>query len=139
MCPTLCDPTNRSTPGLPVHRQLPEFTQARVHRVSDAILPSHLLWLHRDKKSTKARSLPLSLYFVVIFVYASLSFSSDLVREIISVDPQLRFSICFQETTSDRNENVLDSIPNLHARDSWGRPLPWDHLAVFWGPRPTVT
>ena len=40
-CPTLCDPMNRSTPGLPVHHQLPEFTQSRVHRVSDAIQPSH--------------------------------------------------------------------------------------------------
>ena len=41
--PTLCDPMNRSTPGLPVHPQLPEFTQTRVHRVSDAIQPSHPL------------------------------------------------------------------------------------------------
>ena len=40
-CPTLCDPTNRSTPGLPVHHQLPEFTQTHVHRVRDAIQPSH--------------------------------------------------------------------------------------------------
>ena len=40
-CPTLCDPMNRSTPGLPVHYQLPEFTQTHVHRVSDAIRPSH--------------------------------------------------------------------------------------------------
>ena len=39
--PTLCDPMNRSTPGLPVHHQLPEFTQTHVHRVGDAILPSH--------------------------------------------------------------------------------------------------
>ena len=42
-CPTLCDPMNRSTPGLPVHHQLPEFTQNHVHRVSDAIQPSHPL------------------------------------------------------------------------------------------------
>ena len=42
-CPTLCDPMNRSTPGLPVHHQLPEFTQTQVHRVSDAIQPSHPL------------------------------------------------------------------------------------------------
>ena len=42
-CPTLCDPTNRSTPGLPVQHQLPEFTQTHVHRVSDAIQPSHPL------------------------------------------------------------------------------------------------
>ena len=36
-CPTLCDPINHSTPGLPVHHQLPEFTQTHVHRVNDAI------------------------------------------------------------------------------------------------------
>ena len=39
-CPTLCDHMNRSTTGLPVH-QLPEFTQTHVHRVGDAIQPSH--------------------------------------------------------------------------------------------------
>ena len=42
-CPTLCDPMNRSTPGLPVHHQLPKSTQTHVHRVSDAIEPSHPL------------------------------------------------------------------------------------------------
>ena len=40
-CLTLCDPMNCSTPGLPVHHQLPEFTQTHVLRVSDAIQPSH--------------------------------------------------------------------------------------------------
>ena len=43
-CPTLCDPMNHSTPGqghLPVHHQLPEFAQTHVHRVGDAIQPSH--------------------------------------------------------------------------------------------------
>ena len=38
-----CDPMNRSTPGLPVHHQLLEFTQTHVHRVGDAIQPSHPL------------------------------------------------------------------------------------------------
>ena len=42
LCPTLCDPMNCSTPGLPVYHQLPEFTQTHVHRVGDAIQPSHL-------------------------------------------------------------------------------------------------
>ena len=42
-CPTLCDPMNHSTPGLPVHHQLPESTQTHVHCVSDAIQPSHPL------------------------------------------------------------------------------------------------
>ena len=41
-CPTLCNPMNCSTPGLPVHHQLPEFTQTHVHRVGDAIQLSHL-------------------------------------------------------------------------------------------------
>ena len=41
--PTLCNPMNRSTPGLPVYHQLPEFTQTHVHRVSGAIHPSHPL------------------------------------------------------------------------------------------------
>ena len=42
-CPTLCDPMDCSTPGLPVHHQLPEFTQTHVHWVSDTIQPSHPL------------------------------------------------------------------------------------------------
>ena len=42
-CPTLCDPMNCSMPGLPVHHQLPEFTQTHIHQVSDAIQPSHPL------------------------------------------------------------------------------------------------
>ena len=42
-CPTLCDPMNRSTPGLPVHHWLPELTQTHAHRVRDAIQPSHPL------------------------------------------------------------------------------------------------
>ena len=42
-CPTLWDPMNRSTPGLPVHHQLLEFTQIHVHWVGDAIQPSHPL------------------------------------------------------------------------------------------------
>ena len=42
-CPTLCDPMNHSTPGVPVHHQHPEFTETHVHRVSDAIQTSHPL------------------------------------------------------------------------------------------------
>ena len=43
LCLTLCDPMNCSTPGLPVHHHLPEFTQTHIHPVSDAIQPSHPL------------------------------------------------------------------------------------------------
>ena len=42
-CPNLCDPMNRSTPGLPVHHHLPDFTQTHVHWLGDAIQPSHPL------------------------------------------------------------------------------------------------
>ena len=55
-CPTLCDPMNHSTPGLPVHHHLPEFTQTHVHRVSDAIQLSHPL-------SSCPQSLPASESF----------------------------------------------------------------------------
>ena len=57
-CLTLCDPMNRSTPGLPVHHQLPvfEFTQTHIHRVSDAIQPSHPL----SSPSPRHESLPAS-------------------------------------------------------------------------------
>ena len=43
LCPTFCDPMNRSTQGLPVHHQLLEFIQTHVHQVSDTIQPSHPL------------------------------------------------------------------------------------------------
>ena len=43
LCPTLCAPMNCSTPDLPVHHKLPEFTQTHAHRVGDAIQPSHPL------------------------------------------------------------------------------------------------
>ena len=43
LCPTLCELMDCSTPCLPVHHQLPEFTQTHVHRVGDAIQPSHVL------------------------------------------------------------------------------------------------
>ena len=58
-CPTLCNPMNCSVPGLPVHHQLPEFTQTHVHRVSDAIQPSHPL----SSPSPPAQSFPMSQPF----------------------------------------------------------------------------
>ena len=45
-CPTLCDTMNHSMPGLPIHHQLPEFTQTQVYRVSDAIQPSLMASCH---------------------------------------------------------------------------------------------
>ena len=64
-CPTLCDPMNRSTLGLPVHHQLPEFTQTHVHRVGDAIQPSHPLSAPSPLPpiSPSIRSFPTSQFF----------------------------------------------------------------------------
>ena len=64
-CPTLCDPMNYSTPGLPVHHRLPEFTQTHVHRVSDAIQPSHP-WLSPSPPApnpSQHQSFPVSQLF----------------------------------------------------------------------------
>ena len=64
-CPTLCDPMNCSTPGLPVHHQLPEFTQTNVHWVGDAIQPSHPLSspFSPAPNPSKHQSFPMSQLF----------------------------------------------------------------------------
>ena len=67
-CPTLCDPMNHSMPGLPVHHQLPEFTQTHVHRIGDAIQPSHPLSPHPSFSSClqsfpESGSFPMSQLF----------------------------------------------------------------------------
>ena len=67
LCLTLCDPMNRSTPGLPVHHHHPEFTQTHVHRVSDAIQPSHP-WL--SPFSSCPQSLPASGSFPMSQLFA---------------------------------------------------------------------
>ena len=64
-CPTLRDPMNRNMPGLPIHHQFPEFTQTHVHRVSDAIQPSHSLSSPSSPapNPSQHQSLPMSQFF----------------------------------------------------------------------------
>ena len=64
-CPTLCNPMNCSMPGLPVHHQLPKSTQTHVHRVGDAIQPSHPLL------SPSPPALNLSQHFQMSQLFAS--------------------------------------------------------------------
>ena len=66
-CPTFCDPMNQSTPGLPVHHQLPEFTQTHVHQVRDAIQSSHPL----SSPSPPALSFPTSGAFQMSQLFTS--------------------------------------------------------------------
>ena len=70
-CLTLCDPMNRSTPGLPVHHQLPEFTQTHVNWVSDAIQPSHPSSV--VPFSSCPQSLPASESFPMNFAHSEAS------------------------------------------------------------------
>ena len=62
-CPTLCDPMNCSTPGLPVHHQFPEFTQTHVHWVSDAIQPSVVPFSSHLQYFPASGSFPMSQFF----------------------------------------------------------------------------
>ena len=62
-CPTPCDPMNRSTPGLPVHHQLPEFTQTHVHRVGDAISSSVVPFSSWPQSLPATGSFPMSQLF----------------------------------------------------------------------------
>ena len=64
-CPTLCDPMNRSTPGLPVHHQLLEFTQTHVHWVGEAIQPSHpvIPFFSHLQRFPASDSFPVSQFF----------------------------------------------------------------------------
>ena len=64
-CLTLCDPMNRSTPGLPVHHQLPEFPQTHIHWVNDAIQPSHPVvpFSSCPQSLPASESFPMSQFF----------------------------------------------------------------------------
>ena len=66
-CPTICDPMNRSTPDLPVHHQLPEFTQTHVHRVGDVIQASPPL---SSPSPLTTQSLPVPEYFPMSQLFA---------------------------------------------------------------------
>ena len=72
LCPTLCDPMNRSTPV--VHHQLPEFTQTHVHRVGDAIQPSDPLWAPSPPAPNPSQGLNSSPTLWLMLLCDSLTF-----------------------------------------------------------------
>ena len=76
-CPTLCDPMNRSTPDLPVHHQLQEFTQTHVHRVSDTIQPSH----PRSSPSPPALNLSCHQGLFQSIQFSSVQFSRSVMSD----------------------------------------------------------
>ena len=66
LCSTFCDPMNRSTPGLPVHHQLPKFTQTHLHQVRDAIQPSHPL---SSPSKSRDITLPTKVHLIKDMVF----------------------------------------------------------------------
>ena len=82
-CPTLCDPINCSTPGLPVYHQLLEFTQTHVHQVSDAIQQSHPL-LSRSPPTPN----PSQHQSLFQWVYSSMGWQSTGVSALASFLPK---------------------------------------------------
>ena len=98
-CLTLCNPMNHSTPGLPVPHQLPEFTQTHVHRVSDAIQPSHPLSSPSPPAPNPSQHQSLGLFkylrTICSCIKHPLSFELSLVtrcKYISSLNPQFPLS-----------------------------------------------
>ena len=144
-CPTLCDPMDCSTPGLPVHHQLPEFTQTHVHRVGDAIQPSHPLlspsssapnpsqhqslfqWVSFSCEVGKVlefqlyhhsfQRTPRTAYWYLIYELAFVPvFSSN-----------VRWSwICYQQCSKE-GTLAVSSSPGLHFSLMWHIPLSGPH------------
>ena len=113
-CPTLCDPKNCSTPGLPVHHQLPEFTQTHIHRVTDAVQPSHplssLLLLTPSPPSLRVFSNESTLH-MRWSKYWSFSFSISLLQHHSSKASILRRSAFFTVQLSHTYTTTGKTIP----------------------------
>ena len=99
-CPTLCDPMNRSTPGFPVHHQLPEFTKTHIHRVGDAIQPSHSLL---SLSSPALNLFQLDSYFIILLILYLYIFRHCLSRySLFPPSFQMRGFIVFWNKNLDR-------------------------------------
>ena len=132
LCPTLCDPTDRSTPGLPVHHQLPEPAQTHVCQVTDAIQPSHPLpspsppafnlsqhqgvfqWLGSWQPVAKVLELqsPLNIptflsYFYPLPILSPLDFQNVFLFTLIFLNTTTKFS-AFQITITFISKTVKD-------------------------------
>ena len=117
-CLTLCDPMNCSTPGLPVHHQLPEFTQTHIHRVSDAIQPSHPL---------SSPSPPTPIYFIHSSLYLLISYPCHAPSPFLCPTGSHEFILCICMYVSF----LWYSLVYWEA-DFWLQGQPWKrHLGTF--------
>ena len=131
-CPTLCNPMNCSTSGLPVYHQLPEFTQTHVHRVGDAIQPSHPL------SSPSPSAFNLSQHQGLFKWISSLLFNtlSSLVIAFLPRSKHLLISWLQSPSTVILEPrkivcHCLHSFPNLFAMKLWNQ-MPWSKLFECW-------
>ena len=140
--PTLCNPMNRSPPGLPVHHQLPEFTQTHVHWVSDAIQLSHPLSSPSPPAPSPSQhqSFPMSQLFAWGGQSIRVSASASVLPKNTQDWPPLEwtgwislqskgFSRVFSNTTVQKHQffsTQLSSQSNSHIH-TWplGKPQPW--------------
>ena len=106
-CPTLCDPMDHSTPGLPVHHQLPEFTQTHVHQVDDAIQPSHPL------SSPSPPAFSQTSYWSTIFP-AALSTQRKQYINLISYKSYLSIKMLNQKCFEIGQENPTHTHTHTH-------------------------
>ena len=154
LCLTLCDPMNRSTPDLPVHHQLPEFTQTHIHRVSDAIQPSHPL---SSPSPPAPKSLPASESFPMsqLFTWSGQKIGISALASVLPMNTQdwsplewtcwislqsKGLSRVFSSTTVQKHHLFgaqLSSQSNSHGRGyfqvTW---IVWVSVIYFEEPRP---
>ena len=100
-CPTLCDPMNRSVPGLPVHHHLPEFTKTHVYQVGDGMQPSHLL-------SSPSPPAPNPSQHQSLFQWVN---SSHEVAKVLEFQPQHQSFQWTLKTGSGRSPGVRNGNP----------------------------
>ena len=117
-CPTLCNPMNCGTPGLPVHHQLPEFTQTHVHPVGDALQPSHSL---SSPSPPAPQSLPASESFRMSQLFATPWIAAR------------QASLSITEFTQTHVHRVSDAIQPSHPLSSPSPPAPnpAQHQSLF--------
>ena len=113
-CPTLCHPMNRSTPGLPVHHQLPELTQAHVHWVGDAIQPSHLV-VHF---SSRLQSFPAlgSFQMSQFFASGSQSIGVSASASVLPMNTQDWFLLGWTGWISLKSKELQESPPTPQSK-----------------------
>ena len=115
-CPTLCDPMNHSMPGLPVHHQLPESTQTHVHRVSDAIQPSHPLSFSSCSQSFPALG---SFQMSQLFASGGQSIGVSASASVLPMNTQGWSPLGWTGSISLQSKGLLRVFSNTTVQKTW--------------------